>query len=478
MRTVVRILKWVVGIGLVILLVVGGAGVFLYPKIKAAITERAGAGAGREVRVEPVSRGRIVRTVSAPGEIEPRRKVSISARVSAQISALPFEEGDVVQAGDLVVRLEDKEFIAALESAQASLKAEEARLEGSRASHVNAVAEWERQKSLFETADVSRSALDSAEAELRRMESNLKAAEHGIEVARARVVQAEENLRYTTIETPINGRVTRLNAEVGEIVVTGTMNNAGTVILEVADLSRMLMRAQVDESDVALVSPGQTARVFINAYPDETFEGTVERIALQLTRPPGNANPYYETEIELHLAEGRTILSGLTANVDIEIETVEGIMLAPSQAVVDLRVDELPPEVSTSSVADLNKTFARAVYVVRDGKARATLVKTGSSDLTKTAILEGVAEGDQIIVGPWTAINEIKHNDQVRLMEDALAAKPDEIQGPPAPDQAGQAAADSKQGGADSSKSSPPADAASGDSGASTAAADSTQAAS
>lgn len=418
MQTFVSALKWIFGIFLIVVLILGGLGVFLYPQMRQMVDQTRSGERGMEVRLETADRGRLVRTVSAPGTLEPRRKVSISARVAAQVESLPFREGDSVNAGDIVVRLDDRELQASLDSAEAQLRGDEARLEGAQASYVNAMSEWERLQTLFDSKDVSRSALDQADAERRRQESNLNAARQNIEVSRARVTQARENLRYATISSPISGQVTKLNTEEGELAVTGTMNNPGTVIMEIADLSEMLVMASVSELDVARLRVGQTARVYINAYPDDIFEGTVRQIALQHTMDRDGSR-FYETEILLHLPGDITLRSGLSANVDIEIETIEGVIMAPSQSVIDIRVDELPPDIAASPEVDRQKTFARVIYKMVDGRAIATPVRIGSSDLTHTAILSGLNDDDKIVTGPWSALQRIKHNDPIRKQRQA-----------------------------------------------------------
>jgi HlyD family secretion protein len=424
-------IKWTVGLAVVGGLVVGGAGLFLAPSIKKLVEAR-NSETGERVRVQEIEPGRLVRTVSAPGELEPRRRIQISSRIAALIVEIPYEEGDFVKAGDMVVRLDDKEYKAQLDSARARMRTEQARLDGARASYLNAVAEWERLQELFNSADISKSELDAAETKMRADEAALHAAEHNVSAAEAAVVQAEENLSYTVIRSPIDGRVTTVNAEVGEIVVTGTMNNAGTVILEIADLSEMLVKAEIDETDIAPVREGQSVRVMVNAYPDHVFEGTVELVSLQSTYSQQDRAKIYETEILLHLTDDdATLYSGLTANVDIEIEEVEGVLLAPSQAVVELRTDELADDLRNSEWVDLNKTFSRIVYVVDGSRAKARPVKIGSSDLTQTAILGGLEPGDRIIVGPWKALQSIKDGDTVRIegedaTEPAVAVAADE----------------------------------------------------
>lgn len=406
------ILKWVFGSILVVALVLAGIGVFLYPQIKEVMSKSSGA-AGTEVRLLAVEPGRLIRTITAPGAIEPVRHVQISARISAQIVELPFEEGDRVAPGDIVVKLDDRDLRATLDSARANLGAAIARLAGARASHANAMAEWERFDALFKSSDISKAELDASEASLKRAASELEAAEQNVEAARAEVSRIEENLRYAEIRSPIHGFVTKLNAEVGELVVTGTMNNPGTVILEIADLSELIVKGEVDESDVAPVREGQPAHIYINAYPNEVFDGTVKKVALQHSIAM-DGSKYYETEVRLIPKDDRVIFSGLTANVDIEVETIEDVILAPSQAVMDMRVDELPVEIEDSPQVDRNKTFVRIVYRNVDGRAVATPVTIGSSDLRNTAILGGLDPGDVVVVGPWATLQKIKHNELVR----------------------------------------------------------------
>lgn len=424
-----RVMKWVIGATLLVALVVGGAAMMLFPTIQKRIQDARSQGSGTMVRLEPVSEGKLVRTISAPGLIEATRRVSISARISAQITDLPFEEGDVVKPGDIVVKLDDRDLLAQLASAEASLRAEEARLLGSRASYVNAVAEWERQQALFESADVSKSALESAEAEKNRAESSLRAAEAAVEMAKANITRVREDLRYTEIASPIHGTVTRLNAEVGELVVTGTMNNAGTVILEIADLSEMIVVAEVDETDVSQARVGQRAQVYVNAYSDDVFEGTVKKIALERRSPSSQRarattnTDVFEVEVLLDL-KGRQILSGLTASVDIEVETIEDVMLVPSQAIKDVRIDELPLELTRDNpLFNREKTFATVVFTLNNGEAVATPVITGASDLRTTAIRQGLDPGSKVIIGPYKALLSLTHGAKVQDEEVVKAAE-------------------------------------------------------
>lgn len=427
-------MKWVVGIGVVVALVGGGAGLMVWPAVKKQIEKSRDGARGELVRMAAIESGELVRTVSAPAYLEATRRVQISARFSAQIVALPFEEGMQVRADDIVVQLDDRDLRAQLASVEAGLMAEEARLEGSRASYVNAVSEWERQSALHKTNDVSKQSLDLAETDRNRTESSLRAAEAAVAIAKANIERVKQELRYTEIRSPIDGVVTQLNAKVGEVVVTGTMNNPGTVILEIADLSEMIVKAEVDESDIAEIRSGQRVRVALNAYSEEEFDARVTKIALQRTRAR-DLSECFVVEALMDL-KGRTLLSGLTGSVDVEVETVKGVLLAPSQAVLDIRVDELPREVVDASAAiDKNKTFARVVYRLENGEAKATPVRIGPSDLRTTALVAGVDSGTRVIVGPYKALQSIKHGQKVRD-EEAEKKAEDEKKKPKAVEEA------------------------------------------
>lgn len=406
-----------------------------------------------EVRVETVAARELIESVPAPGEIEPNTKVDISATVVAEIVALPFREGDLVKKGDVVVRLDDRELTARLLGAQASLESTKANLESVRASRARTQAQLleqqarhkgvlttlefaeknlQRKRELHDSGDIPLAELETAQERVREVlaqidasnmliaaaESSLQAADAQILQAEAAVRQgeaeirlAEEALRNTIIASPIDGKVTKLNAEVGERVVTGTMNNPGTVIMTIADLSRMKMIARVAEADVAKLQTGQKARVTIETYRDTVFHGVVDRIALQRTTA-NDGTGFFETEIMLRL-DGREIRSGHVANVEIEIATHTGIVV-PSQAVVERAVEDLPIEVVENNPhVDRNKKTIRVAYRVVDGKAVATPVRVGPSDLTHTLVLGGLDAGDVIVTGPYKVLDKIRHDERV-----------------------------------------------------------------
>lgn len=415
--------KWLVGIFVILALLCGGSGYFLTAtdQGKALIKQFRPEQKPTEVRLGTVSRGDLTRIVSAPGGIEAKTKVSIGAQVSAKITALPFREGDAVKKGDVLARLDSDDYAASLASAEAQLKGEEAQLSALKADLAEATLERDRVKELYDTRDVSKADLDSAEARYLRAQAGVEGGTHSIEIAQANITRARKNLEFCTIVSPMDGTITKLNNEVGEQVL-GTFNNIGTIIMEVADLSVMLMKARVDETNIAPVKPGQHATIYLNAYTKEPLQGVVDQVALhrELDR---DGTGYVEVEVLITQREGEILRTGLTGNVDIDVEVFRNVLKVPSQAVLDRRVDELPKElVDSSPLIDRNKTFARVSYKVENGRAIPVPVSIGSSDLTHTMILAGLAEGDRIITGPYRVLESLKKDQNVA----EEGAKPEE----------------------------------------------------
>ncbi|MCX5645719.1 MAG: efflux RND transporter periplasmic adaptor subunit [Phycisphaerae bacterium] len=431
--------------------VVGAAAGFVVKKRMAAAKK------ATIVRVEEVQPGELLEFVSAPAELEPKSRVEISAKVSGRVVSLPFKVGERVTKGDpnasppvppsVLVRLDSKDLESQLLGAQArraaqaaGIESEKARIAGQKAGLIGTAAtleqaktDLERQKKLLATKDISQSEFDQAQLKLDELEAQYRAAklsleaaelnlnvlEHNLAAADAQIDQAKETLGYTTIVSPLDGVITRINAKVGEMVVTGMMNNPGTKILEVGDLSQMLAVAQVDEADVGKLEVGQKAKVFIDAYPNREFTGTVYTIALS-TDLSRQGTKYYKTEILLE--SDQRLYSGLTANVDIETHKYSNVLAVPSQAVMTREIDSLPLDIRDGSpCVDKSKTFATVVFRYLDGKAVITPVKIGESNLTHTILAAGVEKGERIIMGPYKELEKLKHDQSAKDEREANA---------------------------------------------------------
>lgn len=440
MMRLLKVFLWIVG-GLVVLAVVAGVAIALIgPRLGGGVPETT------SVWVETVKAGGMVETVTAPGVVDPLTKVEISARVSARITQLPYKEGEAVVAGgpdgaSLLVALDDSDIQAQLESSQkrrdglvASVAVEEQRITASEASLAGTLTvladarrELERQQALRVTGDVSEKVVEQAQRAADELQSrydaevaSLEAARLGLEVSRFNIEAAEADIRqirellnYTTIRSPIDGVVTRLNVDVGEIAITGTMNNPGTVLIEVADLSRMLVVARIDEANIRDVEPGQHVNVRLMAYPGRIFTGCVQSVALSVASEPGAQ--YFETKVLLDETE-ELLRSGLSADVEVEVREHVGVVLVPSQAVVSRPIDDLPAEIRKDNpLIDPSRANTIVVFRIEDGKAVATPVRIGASDSLNTIILAGLEAETEIVTGPYAVLESMQHGDAIEV---------------------------------------------------------------
>jgi HlyD family secretion protein len=439
----------------VVLVVVAGGAMAVKSRIKSPTMTTT-------VRVENAQSGELIEFVSAPGEIEPLSNVEISAKVSARVVALPHDEGDTVTRGDpnadppvlpsVLVKLDSKDWESQLVSAQAGRDAQAAQIEvekaridsqkadlvGLSASLEQAKRNMERQRGLLQSKDIAQATFDQTKSQYDELKAQYAAAEsrlqaavlnlivlrHNLEAGDARIDQANEALSYTTIVSPIDGTVTRLNAEVGELVMTGTMNNPGTIIMQVGDLSEMLVVAQVDEADVGKLKVGQKARVHIQAWPDKIFDGEVMTVAL--SHKFGNqGTKYYEAEVLL-IDPNEQVFTGMTADVDIAVAEHGSVVIVPSQAVLGRKVDELPVKIRDKlTEQEKKKAFASVVYVYKDGKAIATPVQIGASNTTQTLIESGLTVEEKIVVGPYKELEKLKHEQRIQDERESKEKKPD-----------------------------------------------------
>ncbi|MEM9419777.1 MAG: efflux RND transporter periplasmic adaptor subunit [Planctomycetota bacterium] len=459
MKKFFRSLAWIAGVLLAIVVVLGVAGSIVAARFAPGDDQ------DLEVWLKTVETGELVETLAAPGLVEAVTEVEISARVSARILDIPNGEGKQVTAGDpasdppippsILIELDASDLRAQLDAAQkrrdsliATTAVDRARIRGLQASRKSALttlddarSDLERQARLQESGDVSamvledaRQAFASAEAAAASADANLQAAELGLEVtgfniasSEAEIQRLRENLAYTTITSPIDGIVTRVNVEAGEIAVTGTMNNPGTVLIEVADLSGLVVTARIDESDIIRAKEGQPAKIYIAAYPDQVFDGIVERVALATSTQTAagrgsTGSAYFETRIRLNELPD-PIRTGLSASVEIEAAKYHDVLLVPNQSVMSVPIESLPTvedgdddEDGVSATYNVgSRTTALAVYAVRDGKATLVPVEIGASDENNTIITAGLKVGDTVISGPFASLSQLAKDLKVRV---------------------------------------------------------------
>jgi len=389
-------------IGIIVLIIAGGLTVGF-------VSQR-----GKDVT--PVTFGKVQRQdltskVSANGRIDAKRKVDLSANVMGQVVNLAVREGDVVKKDDFLLQIDQKQLAATARSADAALQAVFSDRDASKAMAIAADQDYQRALKNFDQKIIPRADLDRAQSARDSARANVMALEQRISQARENLNAARDTLSKTTMRAPIGGVVTALPVEEGEVAVIGTMNNAGTVLMTIADMSVVEAVMEVDETDVPSVKVGQRATVTIDAYPNKTFPGLVTEVASSPIKvngvAPGTTQAVnFEVKIQVENPPPG-VRPGFSASADIITGTRPKALAIPIQALV---VRE-KPGTTVGKPQD-----EEGVFIVQNGAVKFETVKTGLSGDSAIELVSGGKEGQQIVTGPFRALREIKDGTKVKEM--------------------------------------------------------------
>jgi HlyD family secretion protein len=375
---------------------------------------------GIEVTTEKVSRRTITQRVSAIGKIQPETEVKISSEASGEIIFLQKREGDQATKGEMLVRVKPDLVQTQLEQFKAAVDAAQTRIAVAKSEVERANRELKRISGLYEKEFSSRNEFEQAQTAFEQAQSRYEAAIADKQQADAAYRQTAVSASRTTIYAPMSGVVTSLSVEQGEKVV-GTAQMQGTEIMRIADLSVMNARVDVDENDIVLINIGDTARVEIDAYPDQTFDGVVYEIANSpKASAVGTQDEVVNFEVRIRLLNPNvTLRPGMSCNVEIETETRQDVVAVPLQAVtvrtddkINTRPDVADDELKTQSTQ--KRAFKRpqsVVFINKNGKAELVKVETGISDNGFIEIKNGLAEGAEVVSGSFQAINKELQDD-------------------------------------------------------------------
>jgi len=370
------------------------------------------------VQVEKVSRRTITQVVTATGKIQPEVQVKISPEVSGEIVALPVKEGQRVKRGDLLLKIKPDVYVAQRDQWAAGLLQ-------AKASLTRTEPEFKRIESLYKKGLVSDTEHDQARA---AFESSKAAYAQ----AKASLDQAEENLKKTTVFSPMDGSVSQLNSELGERVL-GTIQFQGTDVMTIADLSRMEARVDVSENDVVLVSVGDTARVTVDAFGDKKINAVVYEIAnTAKSKGLGTQEEVTNFEVKMRIVDRSvTLRPGMSMTADIETETKQNVLSVPIQSVttrmpkVEMKDGQAEDgqggamPVSNPNIRGRGENKPKEiVFVIDNGVVKAIPVKRGISNDSHVEVIEGVSEGAEVVSGSYKAINrELEDGSKVRVEE-------------------------------------------------------------
>lgn len=430
-----------------ILYILGGVVVVLI--LVAIIGKQAGfVGQKKKIKVEifEAEKNTIIEKVSASGQVQPVVEVPLSPEVSGEIIELSVEEGDSVSKGDFLLRIRPDNFQSALDQVVAAQNQQRAALAQAKAAQARANANFKRaeqdflrQKKLFEEKVISEADYQLADANYQIAEQDYESAKESVNAATfslksadARVADARENLRLTSLRAPMSGIVSKLPVELGETVL-GTSQFQGTEVMRVADLSKMEVQVDVNENDIIKISVGDTTIIDVDSYSylDKTFKGVVTHIANTANdKVSADAVTEFEVRIQILNSSYNDLVKeqgmkypfrpGMTASVDIITEVRKNILTVPLSSVTtrteENEEDEDEDDNSTEEL--LEEDVKEVVFINIDGKATMTEVKTGISDFERIQIISGVNEGDAVISGPFLAVSKrLNDEDEVEVEE-------------------------------------------------------------
>ncbi len=398
-----------------------------------------------EVQTEKAGRRDLTEIVVANGRIQPVVQVVINPEVSGEIIDLPVRDGDTVKKGDLLLKIKPDNYIAQRNSIEASHLSALANRNLAQANLDKARLELARVKQLHEGKLVSDSDYLTAKTSFEVMKASFETSTHQAEQVKASLARAEDDLSKTTIVSPIDGTVTKLRSQLGERVV-GTAMMAGTEIMTIANLSDMEARVDIGESDVVLIRIGQRARLEVEAFRDRKFNGLVTEIA-NASKNSGSgaggggmsqsAQEATKFEVKIRVQEKEIFRPGMSVTAEIETRSVTNVIAVPIQSVTTRitdedreRQDEARRQAAQTKDPESRQKKSEeamrvpAVVIVAEGDTvKQVKVKTGISDDTHIAILEGLTEGQEVVSGGYKAISrELEDKKKIRR-EDPEAKK-------------------------------------------------------
>jgi HlyD family secretion protein len=385
---------------------------------------RLGHDAPVEVTVAEVGYRDLTHTVEATGKIEADVEVKISAEVSGRIAKLPVREGEHVRSKQLLLQLDLALFEADVRSAEAKVERLKQSILVGEADVEKAQRDYERNQRLIPGRSVDEATYADSATLCRKEKARLNMTRQELLEAESALAKAREDLRKATILSPLDGIVSQLPAKLGEVVLVGTMNNPGTVIMTLSEPGSLVARVRVDESKITLVRDGQKARVHLQNNDRLNLTGTVKHISPKGSKTTTVGAAAGSTDVTafetiIHLdSPPPEVRMEMTANAEILVAERQGVLTLPAQAVLHRRPKDLPRSLRQEAEKeadghDAGRRYTQVVYVESGGVARCRIVKTGISDRGHVEILDGLRQGERVITGPYRNFDRLKEGTPV-----------------------------------------------------------------
>lgn len=386
-------------------------------------------GNATEVRVEQVEQRDLVASVTASGQVQPRSKVDLSADITGKIVRLAVREGDMVTKGQFLLQIDPEQYEAALQRSQAGLASAKAQEAQARANFLQAERGYNRSSEIKrQNADlVAEEQIEQLRTQMEVQQALLEASRFSVQQSEAAVRDARVALGRSTISAPMSGRVTRLNVELGETAIMGTLNRDAATLLTIADMTALETNVKVDETDVSRISVGDSAVIQIDAFPDTTFRGHVVKISnssvrgASATAQSADQAIDYEVTIELSDAPPDT-RPDFSATAKIVTDMRTNVLSVPIIALT-VRENEPVAQGDTAGLTlagraptkEIGKRDVEGVFIVgADNKVSFRPVKVGIAGEKYFEVLSGLQKGERIVGGTYQAIRSLKDGSLVR----------------------------------------------------------------
>ena len=418
------------------IILIAGGGVVLAVLVLANLKARQGHRV--DVQVTKVATHDVSKVITASGEIQPKRRVNVSAGAIGKVTRLAVKEGDHVQKGDFLLEIDATNYEASVNEIEAAVRGAQASVELENAALQKAKDDYERAQQLAEKGFMSDTELKSAKSALDMAQARAKSASETLQQTRSSLLKAQHELRQMRITAEMAGVITGLNVEEGESAIMGTLNNPGTVLLTISDLSQIEAEVRVDETEVVLVKPGQPAVVRLDARPDTTFKGVVTEVgnsAIRAQAGLGQESVDFKVKIQIQ-DEIPNVRPGLSASVDITVAEEKGALSVPIQSLTVRDEARLARERShgkkaakkgdaVADTADADSTSSDArpkdiegVFVIEKETAHFRPVRVGIAGQSNFVVKSGLQKGEQVVSGPFKVIGELKDGERVRIKQE------------------------------------------------------------
>ena len=378
------------------------------------------------VQVEEVSRKDIEMIISASGSIKPKRQIDISASSIGKVTRVAVKEGDYVEYGQFLLQIDPIQLETTVDRLEAAVESAKAGERQARYQLEQYESDLERAERLFSQEYLTDKEVKDAKTARDIGISNLESARQLVRQQKAQLSSARHNLQEVTIEAEMAGIVTRLNVEEGEIAIMGTLNNPGTVLMTIADLSTIEAEVEVDETEVVSIETGQSAEVTLDAFPDTSYAGVVTEVG---NSPILSSSVSGQQGVDFKVVITVTdtipnVRPGLSADSEIIAARSGNALAIPIQSLTvrqekDLKgyAAEADPSSADSTAAGEIKSSSEVegVFVVVDGRAEFRRIRIGIAGQTHFEILSGLEEGDKVVSGNYRAIRDLKDGQRVKI---------------------------------------------------------------